>query len=79
MLAARKFTQAAKDDVGDKSVFEYLALPTDEERAMWDLRAARREGALVGWSGGDDDNAAGGESEGAGGSRSSGARQQQQQ
>lgn len=36
-------TQAVKDDVGDKSVFEYLALPSDAEREQWDVAAAQRD------------------------------------
>ena len=37
VLAARKYSQAVKDDVGDKTVFQYLALSTAEQEA-WDRR-----------------------------------------
>lgn len=52
VFAARKYTQAVKDDVGDKTVFQYLALP-DEEKVMWDLAAERRQTqGLMGRDGG---------------------------
>ena len=33
IFAARKFTQPVKDDIGDKSVFEFQKLPKDEQEA----------------------------------------------
>ena len=32
VFAGRKYTQAVKDDIGDKSVFTFRGLKTDEER-----------------------------------------------
>ncbi|KAG9446517.1 hypothetical protein H6P81_012645 [Aristolochia fimbriata] len=34
IFAARKFTQPIKDDIGDKSVFMYNALPEEEKKAL---------------------------------------------
>ncbi|XP_068667081.1 uncharacterized protein [Aristolochia californica] len=34
IFAARKFTQPIKDDIGDKSVFMFNALPEDEKKAL---------------------------------------------
>ncbi|EEF50122.1 uncharacterized protein LOC8285693 [Ricinus communis] len=34
IFAGRKFTQPVKDDVGDKSVFMFNALPEDEKKAL---------------------------------------------
>ena len=40
VFAARKYTQPVKDDIGDKSVFQFQALPEDEqERRLAALRA----------------------------------------
>ena len=40
VFAARKYTQPVKDDIGDKSVFQFQALPEDEqERRLSALRA----------------------------------------
>ncbi|KAK9843995.1 hypothetical protein WJX81_001397 [Elliptochloris bilobata] len=40
VFAARKYTQAVKDDIGDKSVFTFLALPPEEqERRVAELSA----------------------------------------
>ena len=50
VLAARKYTQAVKDDVGDKSVFTYLGL-SEQEQEEWDRRAAGGGGG--GFGGGD--------------------------
>lgn len=33
VFAARKFTQPVKDDIGDKSVFQFQALPEAEQQA----------------------------------------------
>ncbi len=42
VFAARKYTQPVKDDIGDKSVFQFQALPEDEqERRLSALRAQR--------------------------------------
>jgi uncharacterized integral membrane protein len=45
LFAARKFTQAVKDDIGDKSVFDFMALSPEEQQ--------RREAAvaMASWSG----------------------------
>ena len=45
LFAARKWTQEVKDDIGDKSVFDFLALSPEEQR--------RREAAIAmaSWSG----------------------------
>uniref|UniRef100_A0A1J3IPQ5 Uncharacterized protein n=1 Tax=Noccaea caerulescens TaxID=107243 RepID=A0A1J3IPQ5_NOCCA len=34
VFAGRKFTQPIKDDIGDKSVFMFMALPEDEKKAV---------------------------------------------
>lgn len=34
LFASRKFTQSIKDDIGDKSVFMFNALPGDEQQAL---------------------------------------------
>eukprot|EP00898_Chlorokybus_atmophyticus_P004522 jgi/Chlat1/5070/Chrsp33S05071 len=34
VFASRKFTQAIKDDIGDKSIFLFTALPDDEKRRV---------------------------------------------
>ena len=40
VFAARKYTQPVKDDIGDKSVFQFQALPADEqERRLAAMRA----------------------------------------
>ena len=39
VFAGRKFTQELKDDIGDKSIFMFNALSTDEEREEWLARA----------------------------------------
>ncbi|KAK9812459.1 hypothetical protein WJX73_001370 [Symbiochloris irregularis] len=41
VFAARKYTQPIKDDIGDKSIFEFLALSEDEQEA----RVAQIKGA----------------------------------
>ena len=46
IFAGRKFTQPVKDDIGDKSIFMFKALRTDEEREEW-LRSARATGRDV--------------------------------
>jgi uncharacterized integral membrane protein len=45
LWAARKWTQAIKDDIGDKSVFDFMALSPEEQQ--------RREAAIAmaSWSG----------------------------
>lgn len=40
VFAARKYTQAIKDDIGDKSVFEFQKLPAEEQDSM--LQELRR-------------------------------------
>jgi uncharacterized integral membrane protein len=44
-FAARKFTQAVRDDIGDKTIFEFMALPPAQQEA--------REAALAAaaWNG----------------------------
>jgi hypothetical protein len=39
IFAGRKFTQELKDDIGDKSIFMFNALPSDDEREQWLARA----------------------------------------
>jgi hypothetical protein len=40
IFAARKYTQPVKDDIGDKSVFQFQALPeAEQERQLAALRA----------------------------------------
>jgi len=34
LFASRKFSQPIKDDIGDKSVFIFNALPEDEQQAL---------------------------------------------
>lgn len=34
LLAGRKWTQAVKDDVGDKSIFEFQKMTEEEQRAL---------------------------------------------
>jgi len=34
LFASRKFTQSIKDDIGDKSVFMFIALPEDAQQAL---------------------------------------------
>eukprot|EP00897_Mesotaenium_endlicherianum_P004090 jgi/Mesen1/3709/ME000202S02800 len=34
IFAARKFTQPIKDDIGDKSVFEFMKLPVEQQEAL---------------------------------------------
>lgn len=34
LFASRKFTQPIKDDIGDKSVFMFNALPEDKQQAL---------------------------------------------
>ena len=42
VFAARKYTQPVKDDIGDKSVFQFQALPeAEQERQLAALRARR--------------------------------------
>ena len=43
VFAARKFTQPVKDDIGDKSVFIFQALPEDQQEAK--LAAMRQSKA----------------------------------
>ena len=43
IFAARKFTQPVKDDIGDKSVFTFQALPEDQQEAK--LAAMRQSKA----------------------------------
>ncbi|KAG2486085.1 hypothetical protein HYH03_015288 [Edaphochlamys debaryana] len=38
VFAARKYTQAYKDDIGDKSVFEFQKLPVEEQTAILQAR-----------------------------------------
>jgi hypothetical protein len=46
VFAARKYTQAVKDDIGDKSVFEFRKLPEEEqERMMQELRQRQAQEA----------------------------------
>lgn len=42
VFAARKFTQPIKDDLGDKSVFMFQAMPSEEQEAL--LARLNREG-----------------------------------
>ena len=42
VFAGRKYTQAVKDDIGDKSVFIFNQL-TEAERGEWMMRARRRD------------------------------------
>jgi hypothetical protein len=39
VFAGRKFTQELKDDIGDKSIFMFQALDSEEEQQMWIARA----------------------------------------
>ncbi|DBA79229.1 TPA: hypothetical protein ACH3X1_009044 [Trebouxia sp. C0004] len=41
IFAARKWTQAIKDDIGDKSVFMYQALPIEEQQQLDAQRSIR--------------------------------------
>nr|ACF85513.1 unknown [Zea mays] len=43
IFAARKFQQPIKDDVGDKSVFMFNALPEEEKKA-WIQKLERQKG-----------------------------------
>lgn len=42
VFASRKYTQAVKDDIGDKSVFIFNAL-SEAERGAWVARARQRD------------------------------------
>lgn len=45
VFAARKYMQPVKDDIGDKSVFEFRKLPEEEqERMMQALRQRQQAG-----------------------------------
>jgi uncharacterized integral membrane protein len=48
VFAGRKYTQAVKDDIGDKSVFEFRKLPPQEQEALVAARrAAARDGVAM--------------------------------
>ena len=44
VFAARKFTQPIKDDIGDKSVFVFQALPEAQQEAQLAAMRAREQG-----------------------------------
>lgn len=54
VFATRKFSQRIKDDVGDKSIFEYLAMPPAQREAL-DQQQAVRSGAGSSYELGDSD------------------------
>ena len=43
VFAARKFTQPIKDDIGDKSVFEFQKLSKDEQEAKLAIMRESRD------------------------------------
>mmetsp|Transcript_23869 Transcript_23869/g.52277 ORF Transcript_23869/g.52277 Transcript_23869/m.52277 type:complete len:280 (-) Transcript_23869:96-935(-) len=43
VFAGRKWTQQVKDDIGDKSVFEFLKLPEEQQQRLLELRGVRTE------------------------------------
>ena len=45
-FAGRKYTQEVKDDIGDKSVFTFRALKTDEEKRKY-LESQGRDLSLM--------------------------------
>ena len=49
LFAARKYTQPIKDDIGDKSIFVFMALPEAEQQQV--LRALRGGGSDGGGGG----------------------------
>lgn len=44
VFAARKYTQPVKDDIGDKSVFEFRKLPEEEQERMMQALRQRQQG-----------------------------------
>lgn len=43
VFAARKYTQPVKDDIGDKSVFEFRKLPEEEQERMMQALRQRQQ------------------------------------
>ena len=44
LFAARKFTQAVKDDIGDKSIFDFMTLPEEEQQRREAIMAMASRG-----------------------------------
>lgn len=57
IFAARKYTQPVKDDIGDKSIFTFLKLDPEQQRAvMMQLQAGAAASDMTASGNLDDDN-----------------------